>query len=98
MVRGSAMPMVWGRLAIVLGLSALLTILHDRFGMFDRDLTPIPFSLVGVALGIFLGFRNNTTYDRFWEGRRLWGQLVNTSRSLSRQIRTLVDAQPGREP
>jgi len=50
----------------------------------------VPFSLVGVALGIFLGFRNNTSYDRFWEGRKLWGRMVNVSRSLTRQILTMV--------
>ena len=39
----------------------------------------------------FLGFRNNASYDRFWEGRKLWGGLVNTSRSLARQSLTLID-------
>lgn len=51
----------------------------------------VPFSVVGFALSIFLGFRNNTSYDRFWEGRKLWGRLINTTRSLARQILTLVD-------
>lgn len=40
-----------------------------------------------------MGFRNNTSYDRFWEGRRLWGALVNTTRTLCRQIHTLVGVQ-----
>jgi putative membrane protein len=41
------------------------------------------FSLIGVVLSILLVFRTNTAYERWWEGRRLWGQLVNTSRSLA---------------
>jgi putative membrane protein len=47
-------------------------------------------SLLGVALGIFLGFRNNAAYDRFWEGRKLWGRLVNVSRALSRNLITFL--------
>jgi hypothetical protein len=36
--------------------------------------TPIPFILIGLAISIFLGFRNSASYDRFWEGRRLWAR------------------------
>lgn len=53
-------------------------------------LSELPFTMVGFALGIFLGFRNNESYQRFWEGRRLWGQLVNLSRSFSRQVLTMI--------
>jgi putative membrane protein len=41
-------------------------------------------SLVGVALGLLLVFRTNASYDRFWEGRRLWGTIVNETRNLAR--------------
>ena len=40
-------------------------------------------SLLGLVLSLLLVFRTNTAYDRWWEGRRLWGQLVNSSRSLA---------------
>ena len=50
----------------------------------------------GVALAIFLGFRNNSAYDRWWEGRKLWGGIVNNSRTLARQITTLLVAPPVR--
>jgi len=55
---------------------------HLLDGLF---VTTTPFSIVGVALSIFLGFRNNAAYDRFWEGRKLWGALVNTARSTARE-------------
>jgi putative membrane protein len=58
------------------------------------SMTGTPFVLIGLPLGIFLGFRNNTAYDRFWEGRKLWGSLVNTARSLTRQIITMIEPQP----
>lgn len=41
------------------------------------------FSLLGVVLSILLVFRTNTAYDRWWEGRRLWGTLVNNTRQLA---------------
>ena len=49
----------------------------------------IPFSAIaalGGALAIFLGFRNNSAYDRWWEARKVWGALVNDSRSFTRQV------------
>ncbi|MEB3182013.1 MAG: bestrophin family ion channel [Nostocaceae cyanobacterium] len=39
-----------------------------------------------IVLGLLLVFRTNTAYDRFWEGRKCWGNIVNTSRNLARQI------------
>ena len=40
-------------------------------------------SLLGIVLGLFLVFRTNTAYDRWWEGRKIWGRLINDSRSLA---------------
>ena len=46
--------------------------------------TVVIHSLVGVALGLLLVFRTNASYDRYWEGRRLWGGIVNETRNLIR--------------
>jgi len=51
-------------------------------------LGPAFLSILGIILGLLLVFRTNTAYDRWWEGRRLWGQLVNLSRGLARQLAT----------
>jgi putative membrane protein len=45
---------------------------------------PLPLTLFGSALALFLGFRSNSAYQRWWEGRVLWGALINASRSLAR--------------
>lgn len=47
-------------------------------------------SILGVILGLFLVLRTNTAYDRWWEGRKLWGQLVNDCRQLAIKISTFV--------
>lgn len=49
-------------------------------------LGPSFLSILGIILGLLLVFRTNTSYDRWWEGRRLWGQLVNISRGLAHQL------------
>ncbi len=46
----------------------------------------VPLGLYGSAIGVIVGFRNNSAYGRWWEGRQLWGQIVNNSRSLARQV------------
>lgn len=48
-------------------------------------------SLLGIVLGLFLVFRTNSSYDRWWEGRKLWGSLVNNTRNLALKINAFVD-------
>jgi putative membrane protein len=48
-------------------------------------------SLLGFVLSLLLVFRTNTAYDRWWEGRKLWGQLVNSSRNLAIKLDALLD-------
>ena len=56
----------------------------------------VPLALYGSAIGIIVGFRNNSAYGRWWEGRGLWGQVVNNSRSLARQICSTMHPDPER--
>ena len=49
-----------------------------------------PFTVAGIALGLMLGLRTNASYDRFWEGRKAWGAMVNRSRNIVRQSTVLV--------
>lgn len=59
----------------------------------DTDLKNISLmhSLLGFVISFLLVFRNNTAYDRWWEGRKNWGSLVNVSRTLSIKINALLD-------
>jgi putative membrane protein len=52
----------------------------------------LPLTLFGSALALFLGFRDNSAYQRWWEGRILWGAMINSSRSLSRAARNFLSA------
>jgi putative membrane protein len=93
---GTVLPWIWRRLLFIAGLSLLLTIGHLELGLFaPRDITPLPFTLTGFALSVFLGFRTTTAYHRYWEGRTLWGALINVSRSFTRQVQHWVAPAPG---
>src|ERR1700761_2414922 len=89
--RGSVLPQLLPRLSILFVISTIITIFKETLFKYNLHLNPAPFTLFGIALALFLGFRNTASYDRFSEGRRLWGSLLNTSRSLTRQALTLPD-------
>lgn len=66
-----------------------LDFLHLGQESFAKNLTIIH-SLLGFVLSLLLVFRTNTAYDRWWEGRKLWGQLVNTSRNLAIKLNAVL--------
>ena len=89
---GSVLPGLLPRLILLFILSLGVAYLHGIIFSFKIPLNPAPLTLFGFVLALFLGFRNNVSYDRFWEGRKLWGALLNISRSLTRQALTLKNS------
>ena len=90
LLRGSVVPQIAPQIVATMTVAALVAYFHGVFFSRDLTFTPVPFTIIGLALSIFLGFRNTATYDRYWEGRRLWGDLVIACRTLVRQVHTLV--------
>lgn len=84
-VRGSIVMLVMPRLLFVAGLSALVVWTHQVKPGFLPNFDGAPFALLGIALSVFLAFRNNACYDRWWEARRHWGELIAASRNFARQ-------------
>ncbi|MGQ3058240.1 MAG: bestrophin family protein [Nevskia sp.] len=86
-------PRTRKRLLVLVGfdcaVAALYVCLDWRWLSFDA----LPLGTLGSALAIFLAFRANAAYGRWWEARQLWGQLVNTSRALARQALTALDVE-----
>ena len=70
--------------------AAFIVWLEQDYLKLEVPLGPTMLSLLGIILGLLLVFRTNTAYDRWWEGRKLWGQLVNVSRALARQLDALL--------
>ena len=91
MFKGTTLTVIWKRVAVSTAVAIAVTVAYQHIEEFRPNLTHLPFTLIGLALSIFLGFRNNACYDRWWEARKLWGRLINTSRSFTRQALTMVD-------
>jgi putative membrane protein len=89
-LRGSILTSIWRVLLVNIVIAILVTAAHGVLFRFKVTLTAIPFTLIGLPLAIFLGFRNNAAYDRYWEGRKLWGELLYHSRNLARQCKSLI--------
>src|SRR5688500_8955205 len=86
-VRGTILPAVMKRLWWIVGLTALVWIVEDYIPHSQplfKPFKPVGHTLLGLALGLLIVFHNNCAYDRYWEGRKLWGSLVNTCRNLVR--------------
>ena len=91
--RGSVLPSILPQLGLVTALAVAITASHGVVFGWKTPLTPMPFTLVGIALAIFLGFRNSASYDCYWEARKFWGQGLNECRTLTRQALSLMDGQ-----
>lgn len=82
-VSGSALPLVLPR-ALSFGLFALaVTSIDLSADLSDLNVDITPFEVAGGALGVLLVLRTNAGYERWWEGRRIWGDTVNRSRDLA---------------
>lgn len=89
--RGSVLPYIATRLLLVV-IVAIISVLSRNWWMSEHAASALsipPFTLMGVALAIFLGFRNSVSYERFWEARKQWGALLIAARSLTREVASL---------
>ena len=91
-IRGSILTRIWRVLLVNVVLATLVTWSDGDIYSRKITLTAIPFTLIGLPLAIFLGFRNTAAYDRYVEGRKLWGEIVLRSRNLARQCLSLIPA------
>lgn len=84
-LKGSIILRTWPQLAAVGLLSAVVVAAHRYAPDLVPGVSPAPFTLIGIALSIFLSFRNSACYERWWEARKLWGQMLQTARDIARQ-------------
>ena len=96
-LKGSVAPRIAARLVVITVWAALVTLASGRFPRVFGTLSAAPFTLVGLSLSIFMSFRNNACYDRWWEGRKQLGQLLVEVRCLLRESGAFAD-DPARAP
>ena len=87
---------LWQRrnIAILASLTTLVVIAEQLTGSVAGRLPDVPIAVLGSAIGIFVSFRTNSAYDRWWEARKLWGQLVNTSRHFCAEVVSYLGQHP----
>ena len=76
--------LVWTRREIIFFtiFSTLVTVLYEILNIKWLQVPLAPVALIGTAVAFMVGFQNNAAYDRIWEARKIWGGIVNTSRTL----------------
>jgi putative membrane protein len=89
-MQGSILLRILPQIVTVFCFACFVVWLEIRYHRVFAAYTAAPFTLLGIALSIFLAFRNNACYDRWWEGRREWGRLILEMRSFARLVTTLV--------
>jgi putative membrane protein len=89
-VHGTVLPRIVVRVLVAAAIGVGVVVLA-REKVVNLAIPASVHTLVGVALGLLLVFRTNASYDRFWEGRRMLGAIINDSRDLARQLSSYLD-------
>ena len=72
-LRGSVIPYIYPQILLIILLSTSISAIQHWMPNVLPSYGAAPFTLLGIALSLFLGFRNNASYQRWWEARGLWG-------------------------
>jgi putative membrane protein len=89
--KSDTVRMLWKQLIYIGVLSLAITFAELHFfpkAAFLKNLIAV-YSLLGFVISLLLVFRTNTAYDRWWEGRKIWGAIVNDSRNLALKINAI---------
>lgn len=95
---GFWMTFNWSKLPFILGVvySFILTVIFEFVYHklnFDYSFDWQPIGIIGIAVAFYLGFKNNASYDRTWEARKIWGSIVNNSRTLGAAVCSFIQGQ-----
>lgn len=91
---------LWTRRDIftLLAISSVPTVLYQIFHWEWLILPWLPIALLGTAVAFVIGFKNNASYDRLWEARRIWGSITNFSRAWGAMVKDFVSNQHAKKP
>ena len=90
----------WWRILSFAAWAFLVTCLYQYLADegVNMKLPLAPLGTIGVAVAFYVGFKNSQSYDRFWEARKIWGGIVNVSRTFGNQVMTYVSAANSDDP
>lgn len=92
----------WSKMPFIYGFvyATSITVVYYLFKKYlniDISISWQPISLLGVAVAFYLGFKNNASYDRTWEARKIWGGIVNSSRTFGSAVSAFVQGENSEE-
>ncbi|MFT0867330.1 bestrophin family protein [Pseudomonas sp. CAM1A] len=90
-LKGSIVQRIALRCLAVTLLAALIVLVERHYPALFYPVSATPFTLLGLSLSIFMSFRNNACYDRWWEGRKTWGRMIIEVRSFVRESVVIKD-------
>ena len=70
-----------------------VTVFYEFFHWDFLNIPWLPISVIGTAVAFYVGFKNNSAYDRLWEARKIWGAIINSSRMWGASVRGFVSNQ-----
>jgi len=82
-----------GHLVWITAWAVLVTVAYEYFHWDELQIPFLPISIIGTAVAFYIGFKNNSAYDRLWEGRKIWGAIVNSSRMWGATVKAFVSNQ-----
>jgi ion channel-forming bestrophin family protein len=86
------LSVTWRQSLIMAVWSGLIVYLRYGTGLKYVGMPFLPIGIIGTAVAFYVGFKNNSSYDRLWEARRIWGGIVNMSRNWATGVLGFVSA------
>lgn len=83
---------------VFLVIATIVTVLYNRFGFTFLHVPWTPVALIGTAVAFMVGFQNNSAYGRIWEARKIWGGIVNTSRTWGMKTKDMISNEYAADP
>lgn len=90
-LKGSIAKRIAKRSFMITALASLIVLVEGMLPTFFTHVNATPFTLLGISLSIFMSFRNNACYSRWWEGRQAWGHVITEVRSFTRASEVIDD-------
>jgi len=89
---GLILRYAWKNLIFFTAYATIVFCIYHFVGWKFIDVPFQPLSVIGIAVAFYIGFKNSQSYDRFWEGRKIWGGIVNYSRTWAIQVLSFVQS------
>lgn len=90
-LKGSIAKRIALRVFLITVFASIIVLIEKSYPDTFKYVSSTPFTLLGLSLSIFMSFRNSSCYDRWWEGRKMWGEIIIQTRAFCRESIAISD-------